>query len=76
MSEAFVQCVRAVLDGAWQLFQILYPGTSFTFADIAIGLMIISISFTIYRLLFGVGGYRSSSTYNAKVSDERRDDEI
>ena len=77
MFDDTVSLMRFILDSAWIFFQIKFPGTSFTFGGILISLLIISISLMIFRALFGVGGgdYRTGSTDNAKISEERRHDE-
>lgn len=77
MFDDTVSLMRFVIDSAWSFFSICFPGTSFTFGSILISLLIISISLMIFRALFGVGGgdYRSCSTDNPKISDERRYDD-
>lgn len=80
-----IDIIREILTPAWRLFtDTPVPGLSsetltVTFADLLIAVILIQISVALlsYGLgIFGKGsGYRSGSTKNPKISEERKGDQ-
>lgn len=80
-----IEIIREILTPAWRLFtDTPVPGLTsdtltVTFADLLIGVILIQIG--IGLLSFGLGfggkgsGYRSGSTKNPKISEERKGDQ-
>ena len=74
-----VSLAKTLFSGVWGLFGVYVPGFGFTIGQLWLGIAICSISVGVLRLLLGLGGSgvssRTSSTNNAKISDERKGDE-
>ncbi len=62
--------IKSFLSNGWQFFSIKYPGTDLTFANIALGTVLILLSIRFIKFWFGFGdgspsggsGYGSGST--------------
>lgn len=75
--------IRMFISNAWKFFQIDVPGTNFSFAVLAVGLLLvpISLSFLSLALGFPVGSvdhataaFGSKGSKKYKVSDARKND--
>lgn len=79
MFESTAELGAFVLGQSWQFFNIQVPGFNFTFAQMAFGIAICTISLLVLRVMFGIGGrglaYRVGNSRRHKVSDERKGDE-
>lgn len=84
--EEFMACISALMSGTWDLFTgIEVPGLpGMTIAKVAVGVFLATLGLRLVGFLFGFsfGGDgvngdtpRTSSTKNAKISDERKGDE-
>ena len=71
--------MKTVLTGVWGMTDVYVPGFNFTIRQMWIGFFLCSVSLIVIRLLLGIGASgvssRTSSTSNAKISDERKRDE-
>lgn len=74
-----VSLAKTVLTGVWGFFGIYVPGFNFTFGQMALGVMLCSVSVFVIKFLFNLGGSgvssRTSSTNNPRISNERKGDE-
>lgn len=74
-----LEIVSNLFSTFWRLFtDVTVPGFSFSFADLMIAIVLIRLSVSIIRHVFGVGGgtsYRGSSARSPRISDARKEDE-
>ena len=80
-----IDILREILAPAWRLFtDTPVPGLSsetltVTFADLLIAFILISFAMALLSYGLGIGGkgtgYRSGSTRNPKISEERKGDQ-
>lgn len=70
---------KAVFNGVWGMTNVYVPGFNFTIRQLWIGTFLCSFSVIVIRLLLGIGGSgvssRTSSTNQAKISENRKGDE-
>lgn len=68
--------VTTLIGGAWDLFQTRVPGFQFSYADIIVGMMLVSTGFALLGFFFGHSGFGSKgkTTQNPKISEERKND--
>lgn len=74
-----VEIVQSVFTAAWGFFSdVMVPGLGVSFGSLLIALILIKLSVAIFHAVTGSGGsgYRSGSSGNPKISDERKDDEF
>ena len=81
MLESTAALGQALFTGIWNLFDIQFPGFSFTFRQFWIAVALCGLSIRVIRFIFSFGGSggespRSSSTRTPKISKERRHDEF
>lgn len=82
MSELMV-AIKMLLSNGWKFFQIKVPGTGFSFAVLAVGLLLVPISLSFLSLILGfpVGtadkdteGLGSMASRKYRVSSARKND--
>lgn len=75
-----LEVLSAIFVPGWRLFtDVEVPGLGVSFSAFFLAIIIARISIALVRHVFGFGGtgYRSgSSSRNAKISDERKGDEL
>lgn len=68
MLESTVQGIKFIISSTWSIFTgVTFPGTEFTFAQIAIGCMVITFSMRILGMVLGV--HVDSGELDAKVEE-------
>lgn len=75
----FLDMLGSVLSAVWGLFNgVTVPGLGFSFGTLFLGVLLIKIAISIIQHGLGFGGsgtgYRSGSTKNPKISNERKGD--
>lgn len=77
---AALEIVQSVFASVWSFFtDITVPGLGVSFAALFLAVVLVKLSLAVLRHGFGIGnesGYRSGSTRNAKISNERKGDEF
>lgn len=72
MSDNLIPAVTGFLELAWRFFmEVEFPGTGLTFAQLGIGLLLISVAFTI---LSSVLGAHINSGQITAIRDHTKDD--
>ncbi len=75
---AALDILSSIFTGTWGIFAgVPVPGLGVSFADLFLGVVMIRLSLALLRFIFGFGGgtgYRSGSTKNPRISDDRKDD--
>lgn len=70
--------LTSVFSAAWGFFtDVTVPGLGVPFSALLLAVIAIKISLALLRHIFGFGGgtgYRSSTSRNPKISDDRKDD--
>lgn len=79
--ENTARLITSLFASCWQLFSVQVPGFPFSYAQMTIGFFVVGLSIFVYRHIFGLGGasdsgYRSGSSSRAKVSKERKHDQL
>ena len=55
MLESTVQGIKFIISSTWSIYTgVTFPGTEFTFAQVAIGCMVITFSMRILGMILGV----------------------
>lgn len=82
MSEDFIALGQVIFSGVWGLFSVEIPGLGISAGTFTLGVFLLSVSLSVARVFFGVGGHvggetpRSGSTRNPRISEKRRHDEF
>ncbi len=73
-----VEIVQSVFGAAWGFFGVTVPGLGVSFGSLLIAFILIKLSVAIFHAVTGSGGsgYRSGSSRDPKISDERKGDEF
>lgn len=74
-----VEIVQSVFGAAWGFFSdVTVPGLGVSFGFLLIAFILIKLSVAVFHAATGSGGsgYRSGSSSNPKISDERKGDEF
>lgn len=75
---AALDIISSVFSSVWGIFTGLdVPGLNVSFGALFLAVVLIRISISIIRLVFGFGGgtgYRSGSSRNPKIAKERQGD--
>lgn len=76
-----LEVLSGVFTPVWRLFtDVDVPGLGVSYGAFLLAVIIARLSVALVRHVFGFGGsgtgYRSGSSRNAKISDERKGDEL
>lgn len=75
---AALEVLTFLFPAAWGFFtDVTVPGLGVPFSALLLAVIAIKISLALLRHIFGFGGdtgYRSSTSRNPKISDNRKDD--
>lgn len=73
-----LEILSSVFAAAWSFFtDVTVPGLGVPFSALLLAVIAVKISLALLRHAFGFGGdtgYRSSTSRNPKISDNRKDD--
>jgi hypothetical protein len=77
----FTEFVPVLISQSWEFFSIPVPGFGMSFGEMWLGIGMVSISIVVIHFFFGFGGsgncqYRSGSSGKAKISDDRKHDQL
>lgn len=80
MTTDVISFIQMLFTQTWNLFSITCPGTVWTFGNIALALLVMSVSLkvlhTMTNMKSGNVNYRSRSSSKPKISKEREHDEL
>jgi len=75
-----LEIVQNIFGAVWHFFtDVNVPGLNIPYSWLLIGVILIKLSITILQHSLGIGGgvdYRSGSSRNPKISDDRKGDEF